>query len=411
MYFVRPTEEDSVTTYITDKEGNPNIIGGGGSTGDINIISPLNTILVSKIGNTFRIDVSDSAKGENNIIDSITFNGTELIPDANKNVEFEAVETVTGNLVDNTDPYNPIVNLTPSDYDLKDFTNNGVDPFLKESDLGDIPHNTTSGKQGGDEVLDEFYHLKEDEHSYLTDIVENDTIGLILNVIAVPPTYTPPTSSITNVTQLAEVGSSLLISITQTFTKNDAGDKVSETITKNSSTVSTTNTYNETLTVPTSTVTYAGTVSYSEGVTKDNNMGIPDSTGKILAGTINSPSRTITPIYPIFYGVSDSQPNTSTLDFNGMTKQVVNGQNTVTVTPSSTDSQWVIVAIPSSYPTKTKWYVDELNQGAIGGSSNLFGTSTTNLKSSPDGYWGGISYRIYITNYQSAITTIELRNS
>src|SRR5690606_1942390 len=410
MYFVK--SDDEVSTYITDDDKNAYLIGGGGGSGsDINIISPLNTIIVTRTGDTFRIDVSGSAGGEDNIIDSITFNGSILTPDADKNVTFEAVETVTGNIVDNTDPYNPIVNLNPEEWDLEQFTNEGVDPYLKQSDLGNIEHNTTSNKQGGDDDLDEFYHLTENEHTYLTDVVSNDTIGKILEVIAEPPVYIAPNSSITNVTQTAEIGSSVSISLTQTFNQNDAGGKTSETITKNGSTVSTTNTFNETLTVPTTPVVYAGTVSYADGVTKNNNLGVPDPTGKILAGTVNSPPRTVTPIYPIFYGVFNTQPNASTLTFSGMTKMVESGQNAVTVSPASTDSQWVVVAIPSSYPTKTVWYVDALNQGAIGGSSNLFGTPSTHLKNSPSLFWTGISYRIYITNYPSAINTIELRNS
>lgn len=410
IYFVKPQGETTVTTYIIDKDKNAYLVGeegGGGS--DIKIESPLNTILVSKVGDTYKIDVSSSSMGQSNIIESITLNGN-LLPVSSKNVDIDVVETVTGNLVDNTDPANPEISFRPTDYDLEDFENNGTDPYLKQSDLGNIDHNATDNKQGGNGT-DEYYHLDETEYDYLIDIVSNDTIGTILNAIVEHPDYVAPTSSITNVTQLAEVGSSLSIAITQTFSQNDAGAKTSETITKNTSTVSTTNTFNETLAVPTTPVVYAGTVSYADGVTKNNNLGVPDPIGKILAGTVNSPSRTVTPIYPIFYGVFNTQPDASTLTFSGMTKMVVSGQNTITVSPTSTDSQWVVVAIPSSYPTKTVWYVDALNQGAIGGSSNLFGTSSTHLKNSPSLFWTGIAYRIYITNYPSAINTIELRNS
>jgi hypothetical protein len=46
--------------------------------------------------------------------------------------------------VDNTDPSNPIVNavippFVPSDYDLEDFTNTGVDPYAHVSDIPDTP--------------------------------------------------------------------------------------------------------------------------------------------------------------------------------------------------------------------------------------------------------------------------------
>src|SRR5690606_26504730 len=45
------------------------------------------------------------------------------------------VETVTGNLVDNTDPSNPIVNLDPSTIDLSQFGNASANPFVRQSAL------------------------------------------------------------------------------------------------------------------------------------------------------------------------------------------------------------------------------------------------------------------------------------
>lgn len=404
MYFIKPMDE--VTVFITDSEGEPYQISAGGILSDINVQSPQGTIVVTKVGNTFNIDLV-SPQGDINTIETITFNGNLLVPDGNKNVSFEAVETVTGNLVDNTDDKNPTVNFDPADYGLGEFTNDSENPFLREDDLVNN-HNSLTGIQGGD--IDDYFHVTEDEHTYLTDIVSNDTIGLILSAIAVPPTYVPPTSAITNVTQTAEVGSTLAISIMQTFTSNNAGALASQTIKKNGTTVSTTSGFAESLVVPATNTVYSGTVTYLEGITKVNNLGIPDPTGKILAGTATSPARTVTPIYPVFYGVFATQPEASTIDLVSMTKAVVNSSGTVSVNVGSTSSQYVAIAIPTTSTIKTKWYVTELNQGSIGGVSNLFGTSSTALKNSPSGFWGGISYRIYITNYPSAINTIELRN-
>jgi hypothetical protein len=45
------------------------------------------------------------------------------------------VKSVTGNIVDNTDPLNPVVDFTATDYDLEDFTNTSADPFVRESEL------------------------------------------------------------------------------------------------------------------------------------------------------------------------------------------------------------------------------------------------------------------------------------
>jgi hypothetical protein len=66
----------------------------------------------------------------------------------------------------------------------------------------------------------------------------------------------------------------------------------------------------------------------------------------------------------------------------------------------------------SNYTNKTVWYVDALNSGSIGGGTNLFGTPTTNSVDSPDGYWSGINFEIYISNYQTSTSgSMQLRNS
>lgn len=45
------------------------------------------------------------------------------------------VESVTGNIVDDTDPQNPTVNFIPGDYELSSFSNSGSDPFVRLSSL------------------------------------------------------------------------------------------------------------------------------------------------------------------------------------------------------------------------------------------------------------------------------------
>jgi hypothetical protein len=50
-----------------------------------------------------------------------------------------------------------------------------------------------------------------------------------------------------------------------------------------------------------------------------------------------------------------------------------------------------------------------LNNGSIGGAvsagGNLFPANDTVSINSPTALWSGISYRIYISNYQSAVVT------
>lgn len=407
LYFLKIL--DNVSEYVTDNEGNYYLLSGDTPISDITITSPNNTILVSRIGNEFKIDVV-SGSGEDNEINSITLNGEPLTPDGDKNINIQAVETVTGNLVDNTDPTNPTVNFNSSDYDIEDFTNTSADPYVRQSGIPNIGnHNSLNGLQGGEVLTGEFYHLKEGEYDYLKDIVDNDTITKIKDAIVEPPVYTPPTSTITNVTQVLEVGSNIPIDIVQTFNQNDAGNKVSEEINKNGTTVSTTNSFSETLTVPTTTTVYSGKVAYGEGATKNNNLGEPDPTGKILAGEVVSTNRTITPRYPFFYGVFNTKPTSITIDLDVMIKSMSDSNQDVTTTVNAND-QFIAIAIPTTNTVKTNWFVTELNQGSIGGETNLFATTTTAPKNSPDGYWGGVSYRFYITNYKTTVQTIQLRS-
>jgi hypothetical protein len=62
------------------------------------------------------------------------------------------------------------------------------------------------------------------------------------------------------------------------------------------------------------------------------------------------------------------------------------------------------------------WFVNLLNNGAIGGpvtpGGNLFPAFDTASIDSPTVLWSGVSYKIYVSNYQTAIAALmELRNS
>lgn len=138
-------------------------------------------------------------------------------------------------------------------------------------------------------------------------------INLILDVIAVPPTYYAPTVSLTPaITQTVEMGTTLgSFAANITFTQNDAGAATGYELCRNGSLCSTsaTNTITGETNI-TSAISYVGKVSYACGITKCNNIGIPDPTGKILAGTISS-TRTITPVLRQFWGNAASVPTTS----------------------------------------------------------------------------------------------------
>ena len=186
-----------------------------------------------------------------------------------------------------------VLNITPANLH-KVTADNAPAPEL------DIDHNNLENIQGGDETG--HYHLNFEANEYLTEIVANDTIRLILEAIAVPPIYIQPVASVTNVSQSAEEGITLSINITQTFTKNDAGDKTSEVIRRNGADVSITNVFTEALIVPLGNTNYNGVITYSEGEVKNNNLSIPDPAGKVLAGSVISGTRTVTGLQKRYYG-------------------------------------------------------------------------------------------------------------
>lgn len=91
---------------------------------------------------------------------------------------------------------------------------------------------------------------------------------------------------------------------------------------------------------------------------------------------------------------------------------------TITVNFNSGDNDYLWFATPDASTTKTCWFVDALNKGNIGGAvsagGNLFPApeTITNVTSVGTGSWGGQSYKIYVSNYQScSISNMELRNS
>lgn len=159
------------------------------------------------------------------------------------------------------------------------------------------------------------------------------------------------------------------------------------------------------------TQTFSGTVDF--GVWPQPINSDWDNYSTPLAGGSETKSVTITAIHPIFYGkVSGwAKPTKNQALINSWTKVVSPSTWTITVNFNSDSDDWIWFAIPETSPAKTKWYVDILNNGAIGGASNLFDTEQVVSIDSPTGLWSWVNYRIYVSNYQSASTqNMQLQN-
>jgi len=278
----------------------------------------------------------------------------------------------------------------------------------------------------------------------------------------VEPTYTIPTIVTTGINDLTvEVGSVVSATIGATAIKNDAGDFSQLRVLRNNTAIFTDTTvsaytetnvpdqfgyvnpnspnsgftlspspYTDAYTIPaptgvtTSTETlYKVDGNYASGQAKKNNKNVTDTrtpevretdAPQLSANTFTSSTSTLTGIYPYFYGKSASQPSASdiasAIQAGTSTKVLSDASGTISATFGAS-GEYIWFAHYVNYTNKTTWYVSELNQGNVGGSTNLFATPTQEDVSSPDSYWSTISFDIYISNYATSTTgSMQLRN-
>jgi len=167
--------------------------------------------------------------------------------------------------------------------------------------------------------------------------------------------------------------------------------------------------------------TVGSIVCYLSGETAYNCAGAPYG-GVCPSGTFSN-SQPITGLYPYFYGKVGScgsaaganRPTPTVSLITGGTKIVASSVGTINVTFNSSSDDYIWFAIPNASASKTKWYVDALNNGTIGGvvsaGGNLF-PAENSVTGVGTIYWSGQTYKLYISNYQSASTSVmQLKNS
>lgn len=133
------------------------------------------------------------------------------------------------------------------------------------------------------------------------------------------------------------------------------------------------------------------------------------STSTTLAPTTTTTSTTEL-VIPFYYGVYNSPggvvpiPNETNITILSGTLGG-NPDGAINIPFASVVDDFIWFAIPSLKPTKTAWYVTALNQGNIGGAVSQFGNLFPDpvLKTE-----GGQEYKLYISNYRTSVTTIEI---
>lgn len=256
------------------------------------------------------------------------------------------------------------------------------------------------------------------------------------------PTLTNPsiTSFSQNLSTTQEVGTV----VTPTFTTNFSRGSISPQYTSasafrsgapnlyryngsgNARTVASTSTSNVSAATG-STTLVAGANSWTVNVRYDAGVQPKNSSGgnfgsPLASGTTSNSTATITGIYPYFYGKvasggapsGSNRPTANNALVTGGTKVVASSTGTISITFAASSDDYIWFAIPTASTDKTVWFVNALNTGTIGGSvspgGNLFPNEDT--VSVTTVLWAGISYRVYISNYQSATSgAMEMRNS
>lgn len=268
------------------------------------------------------------------------------------------------------------------------------------------------------------------------------------------PTYTIPTISINNSNITQEIGSTYNNTITVTATKNDAGEFTYLDLVRNSSTVlswtttpasaSTTNipsqfgysdpnnpnyiftlTYSESYVIPSgvtsSSTTYKGRGDYLSGLPKKTNKGGTDvrtpqvrsvNAPQSSASLFESSTKTITGIYPYYYGKMNVEPTVSSIIdaiTGGTASKVLTAANSNLTINYNATTEFLWFAHLASYGLKSQWFVASDNKGLMS-SSSLFDVGVTSPVSSELGYWNNVSFYIYLGNYATSLSSITLGN-
>lgn len=128
--------------------------------------------------------------------------------------------------------------------------------------------------------------------------------------------------------------------------------------------------------------------------------------------TIDNPSGIVNPPFvpPYFYGVvtSTSKPSKNQALINsGNIVYDIDVNSNLILPFDSTINQFSWFAIPATASSKAFWFVDETNNGDIGGNRNLFDTEITITIRIPNTLLD-IDYKIYSTNYATDISSITV---
>lgn len=240
-------------------------------------------------------------------------------------------------------------------------------------------------------------------------IPEGTSIDDLLNMItqkAIAPTYTQPTVTIAKsgsgtAAGNYEAGTSITPILTATFNKNDAGDLTKFAILKGGSEVgsntSSPYTYTgEAIVLGDETITFKAQATYEDGEVKNNNLGQPDATGQIKAGTKDSSTLSFVGQRNAFWGYGAGTIESPSSDqIRGLANKRLNvSANNVISVAIATGSQHIIFALPAPRTLKQVSYDDLGDKGML----SAFAKTTVQVADVRGGSNGMKDYNIYVYN-------------
>lgn len=177
--------------------------------------------------------------------------------------------------------------------------------------------------------------------------------------------------------------------------------------------------------VAVSTVRYGSTANYNAGLPLKDSKGDNDIR-PALVRQIDAPQAASTGfasgtaliegVYPIYHfrqaGSISAAAMVAAIQSGSAVPDVAKAGNIVTV-PLAINNEFLAIAYPSvGNTTKTKFFVDNFNQGPITALFNPVATLSVNAPG-PTFYWSNISYSIHtsLTNLTLTAPTIQLRNN
>lgn len=220
----------------------------------------------------------------------------------------------------------------------------------------------------------------------------------------IAPTYTQPTVSIAKsgsgtAAGNYESGTSITPILTATFNKNDAGDLTKLAILKGSSEVGsdTSSPYTYTgdaIVLGDETITFKAQATYEDGEVKNNNLGHPDATGQIKAGTKDSSNFVYTGSRNMFYstGVGDIPEITSDYIRGLSNKKLSPTQGYNFTINMAVGQQFFIIAYPSTLRDINKINYVEGNDPNMAASLTK---TTINVADARGGENGMIEYKVF----------------